>query len=84
MKLIQQEEFLKEVNIEGMIVVLPIQYNWVSVDSDGTLVGFESEPFIRPGQTYWNYDPEATYKDHESVGVVNLEGKDWKTCLWKI
>lgn len=83
MKLVNQPEMLKEVFIEGMHIVVPYQYNWIAIDSSGELIAFIHKPSDKQGDYAWNEMERDSY-DHETIGFVDLEGRDWTTCIWEV
>lgn len=78
MKLLQLHS-RKNVSYRGMRLNVPHEVNYIAVDPDGQLVGFESEPV--DGKDWW----DAPKADHiEYLGVVDLDGTFWRTTCERV
>ena len=77
MKLISLGGF-KVFNYNGIVITAPGWVRWVAVDMDGSLYGYDIEPFINHGSEFWSSEGTPTL-----LGYVDLEFADWRKTLMR-
>lgn len=70
---------LKTVTYFGREVTVPTFVNWLAVDSDGQLFGYEVEP-----QSNANFWQEVFFDSDVFICKVDLQDTDWKTTKVKV
>lgn len=75
MKLISlKEQSFKTIKYFGIVISVPEEVLYVAVDEDGEVYGYEIEP-------HYNIHSWDAYYNNHFLGVVDLEGMDWKETL---
>lgn len=84
MKVIYQYDVLKSADIDDNIsFLIPEKYNYIVIDEDGDVSAFTHRP--EAGEWRWK-SQESLYSEteYEFIAVVDLEGRDWTTCIWEV
>lgn len=71
---------LKDVVVEGVTITVPLWVNWIAVDKDGYMFGYEFEPSINKVREFF-----VSYDDVENepvlICIAELSSKDDWTKL---
>lgn len=69
------------INYFGLSLVLYPNINWLSVDANGDIYGWDNKPHINDEDGQWFIDDNGY--EFIKIGKVNLHGMDWRETLRK-
>jgi hypothetical protein len=80
MKLIRRDRLTTSINYFGVTFDVTDEYKWIATDRDGKVCLFSDKPIIIERYGMWCASIEECRICQ--IGIVDLEGLDWKSSLY--